>query len=118
MPFTASLRLCEECTQNDWGNYNGVGEDVGGLAYFEFTVTFPDDSVLTAEEIELLTSYDFAPIDQNQAFVDRYGQSAQIGTKSIILLALAKHFIELSHTPVHGEVTWQEEKRLKRLAAP
>ena len=116
VPFAASLMFCEVCTHADWENYGGINQDAGGLVELEFTVTLPDDGVLTAEEIELLTSYDFAEYDYDCRGTP--SPSTQIGTKSIILLALANQLIQLSHKPKYGDVTWEEEARLQALAAP
>ena len=103
VPFTASLKFHEKCSWRDYNNRNNFRQDARGLTSLEFTVVIPDDSVLTEEEAELLTRYDFAPIDKDDG--------VQVGTKSIILLELADQLIQLARKPKYGGVTWQEEDR-------
>ena len=97
VPFTASLSFYEACTQHDYSNHGCACDHEGELRNFEFTVTFPDDGVLTKEEIALLKGYEInnARRRRRRGGGGQHWQE-QIGTKSIILQALANRLIRLN----------------------
>ena len=113
VPFTASLKFHEvegeECDVggNKTGDYF-QGVFVWGITRLDFALTLPGDSVLTADEASLLTSYTFAAPCTSSPDMQGY---VQVSTKSPVLLALMEHLTEITAAPEYGQETWIEESR-------